>query len=64
MLQSLKLNPFLALLIISYLTGFAVIMPFDAINKNVAEGFGTTLHGIGIIIGLGIVLGKHLGHGA
>ncbi len=53
----LKLNPFLALLIISYLTGFAVRMPFDAINKNVAAGFGSTLEGIGIVIGLGIVLG-------
>lgn len=52
-----KLNPFLALLIISYLTGFAVKMPFDAINKNVAAGFGNTLEGIGIIIGLGVVLG-------
>jgi len=53
----IKLNPFLALLIISYLTGFTVKMPFDAINKNVAIGFGNTLQGIGIIIGLGIVLG-------
>lgn len=53
----IKLNPFLALLIISYLTGFTIKMPFDAINKNVAIGFGNTLEGIGIIIGLGIVLG-------
>ena len=56
----LKLNPFLALLIIAYLTGFAVQMPMEDININVANGFGATLKGIGIIIGLGIVLGVFL----
>lgn len=57
LITKFKINPFLALLIISYLTGFAVRMPVEDINQNVANGFGSTLKGIGIVIGLGIILG-------
>lgn len=56
----LKVNPFLALLIVSILTGFAVKMPVGEISENIGVGFGNTLKGIGIVIGLGIVLGKIL----
>lgn len=56
----LKVNPFLALLVVSILTGFAVKMPIGEISENIGVGFGNTLKGIGIVIGLGIVLGKIL----
>jgi gluconate:H+ symporter, GntP family len=55
-----KVNPFLSLLIVSILTGFAVKMPVGEISENIGIGFGNTLKGIGIVIGLGIVLGKIL----
>lgn len=55
-----KVNPFLALLLVSILTGFAVQMPIGEISENIGVGFGNTLKGIGIVIGLGIVLGKIL----
>ena len=56
----LKVNPFLALLLICILTGFAVRMPAEEITANTIAGFGNTLKGIGIVIGLGIILGKIL----
>jgi GntP family gluconate:H+ symporter len=55
-----KVNPFLSLLVVSILTGFAVNMPIGEISENIGIGFGNTLKGIGIVIGLGIVLGKIL----
>lgn len=55
-----RLNPFLALLLASLLTGFLVRMPMAEISGAVATGFGNTLRGIGIVIGLGIILGELL----
>lgn len=55
-----KINPFLALLLVSILTGIAVNMPLTDISSNIGKGFGNTLQGIGIVIGLGIMLGKIL----
>lgn len=56
----LKVSPFLALLLICIITGLAVRMPAGEITANTVAGFGNTLKGIGIVIGLGIVLGKLL----
>lgn len=56
----LKMNPFLALLGVSILTGLAVRMPLLDISGNIAKGFGSTLQGVGIVIGLGIILGQIL----
>lgn len=56
----LKLNPFIALLLTCILTGILVQMPLPQIAKNIATGFGNTLEGIGIVIGLGIILGRIL----
>lgn len=55
-----KLNPFLALLLTTLLTGFAVQMPGSQIADSIASGFGNTLRGIGLVIGLGIMFGKIL----
>ena len=55
-----KLNPFLALILTTIATGFAVNMPVSLIIDSVATGFGNTMKGIGLVIGLGIILGKVL----
>ena len=55
-----KLNPFLALILTTILTGFAVRMPLVKITESMASGFGNTLRGIGLVIGLGIMFGKIL----
>ncbi len=55
-----KMNPFIALLLTCLLTGFMVRMPLSDIGENVALGFGNTLKGIGIVIGLGIIFGRLL----
>ena len=55
-----KANPFLALFGTAILTGFLVRMPIDKIGSTISADFGGTLGGIGIIIGLGIILGRLL----
>lgn len=55
-----KMNPFLALLLTSILTGFLVKMPINEISTTISTGFGSTLGSIGIVIGLGIVFGNVL----
>ncbi|WP_422448438.1 GntP family permease [Thermoanaerobacterium sp. DL9XJH110] len=55
-----RLNPFLALLLTALLTAFLTGMPIAKIPSVMAEGFGSTLKGIGIVIGLGIILGHIL----
>jgi GntP family gluconate:H+ symporter len=56
----LKVHPFIALLLIALLYGFASGMTADAIIKSVNEGFGKTLGGIGLIIILGVIIGAFL----
>ena len=56
----LKINPFLALMGVSILTGLGVRMPLPEIAENISLGFGNTLKGVGIVIGLGIILGQIL----
>lgn len=55
-----KLNPFLSLIITGIITAWLVGMPLSQTASNIAEGFGSTLKGIGIVIGLGIILGQIL----
>lgn len=55
-----KINPFLALLITSVITGFLVKMPINEISSTISLGFGNTLGSIGIVIGLGIIFGNVL----
>ena len=55
-----KVNPFLSLIVTSIGTAFLVRMPAAEIGAAMAKGFGSTLSGIGIVIGLGIILGKIL----
>ncbi len=55
-----KVNPFISLLLTCLFTGILVGMPLPEISKSMAVGFGNTLKGIGIVIGLGIILGRIL----
>ncbi|MFT5875012.1 MAG: GntP family gluconate:H+ symporter [Clostridium sp.] len=55
-----KINPFISLLITSIITAFLVRMPVSEISTGLTKGFGNTLSGIGIVIGLGIIFGKLL----
>lgn len=55
-----KVNPFLALIGTSTLTGFLVKMPMNEIAGAISKGFGNTLGGVGIVIGLGIIFGAIL----
>lgn len=55
-----KLNAFVALMVSSVITGLLVGMPLGDIGGTISEGFGNTLGGIGIVIGLGVMLGIFL----
>ncbi|CAM2795190.1 GntP family permease [Salinicoccus roseus] len=55
-----KLEPFIALLITSFGLALAVQIPIAEASSIIAEGFGNTLAGVGILIGLGIVFGQFL----
>jgi Gnt-I system high-affinity gluconate transporter len=53
-----KLNPFLALLLVSFTAGLLLGIPADKITASVQKGFGDTLGSIVLIITLGAMLGK------
>ena len=53
-----KLNPFLAFLIVSILAGLLLGIPFNKIMGSVQKGLGDTLGSLVIIIVLGAMLGK------
>ena len=53
-----KLNPFLAFLIVSILAGLLLGIPFNKIIGSVQKGLGDTLGSLVIIIVLGAMLGK------
>src|SRR3954453_22032273 len=53
-----KINPFLAFLVVSIVSGLALGIPFNKIMGSVQKGIGDTLGSLVIIIGLGAMLGK------
>jgi len=55
-----KWEPFLALLAVAIATGLAVGIPYTKLPGMVTTGFGNTLAGIGIVIGLGVMFGELL----
>jgi GntP family gluconate:H+ symporter len=56
----LKINPFLVLLIVGIFTGLASGLPITTVTKLLSDGFGQTMGSIGIMVALGILLGKIL----
>lgn len=55
-----KIQAFPALLISAIVIGLIAGMPAGEIIKSVSSGFGGTLSSIGIVIGLGVMMGKVL----
>ncbi|MBU3114360.1 GntP family permease [Clostridium lacusfryxellense] len=55
-----KLNAFVALLLTAIATAVFVRMPVSDIGSTVSAGFGSTLAGIGIVTGLGVMLGSFM----
>src|SRR5882762_866114 len=55
-----KLHPFLGLMLVSVAIGFHSGMNLTAIAKTFQEGVGNTLGFLGVVVGLGMMLGKML----
>ena len=56
----LKLHPFISLLLASYLAGSLAGLPVNKIASTVADGFGSIMAYIGIVIVLGTIIGTIL----
>jgi GntP family gluconate:H+ symporter len=56
-----KWEPFLALLGVSLLVGLLAGIPTTEIPEVITKGFGESLAGVGLLIGLGIMFGQLLG---
>jgi H+/gluconate symporter and related permeases len=55
-----KVQPFIAIMSSALIIGLVAGMPFDMITDTLAEGVGTTLQTIAILIGLGFMFGAIL----
>ncbi len=55
-----KVHPIIAMLIAACITGISGGMTTDETLKAITNGFGSTLGNIGIVIGLGVMLGRIL----
>ncbi|MBQ0832786.1 GntP family permease [Marinobacter sp.] len=53
----LRLNPFITLLLASFIAAFAFGLPFDSIESTIRGGFGKILGYIGLVIVLGTIIG-------
>lgn len=61
MILKLKVEPFLSLIGVALATALVIGFPLNEIPGVIATGFGNTLIGVGILIGLGIIFGQFLG---
>lgn len=61
LILKLKVEPFLSLIGIAFATAIAIGMPLKDVAVTVTQGFGNTLTGVGILIGLGVIFGQFLG---
>lgn len=59
----LKLNvePFISLIAVSFVAAVLIGFPLNEVPGLITSGFGNTLSGVGILIGLGVVFGSLLG---
>ena len=58
LITKIKLNPFIALILVSFFVGVASGMPLDKLVASIQAGLGNTLGFIAIVLGLGTMLGK------
>ncbi|QUW21451.1 GntP family permease [Sporosarcina sp. Marseille-Q4063] len=61
MILKLKVEPFMSLIGVALAAALVLGFPLAEIPGIVATGFGSTLIGVGILIGLGIIYGQILG---
>lgn len=54
----LKLHAFLTLTLVSVGTAIAAGIPLDGVVPTLTKGFGTTLAGVALLVGLGAMLGR------
>ncbi|PFG09737.1 LOW QUALITY PROTEIN: putative D-glycerate permease [Marinobacter sp. LV10MA510-1] len=55
--SKLRLNPFITLLLASFIAAFAFGLPLDSIESTIRGGFGKILGYIGLVIVLGTIIG-------
>ncbi|HZG84296.1 GntP family permease [Paenibacillus sp.] len=60
LILKVKLEPFLSLILVAFATALVIGMPIKDIPGVVTTGFGNTLAGVGILIGLGVIFGQFL----
>ncbi|HEY3424284.1 MAG TPA: GntP family permease [Negativicutes bacterium] len=58
LITKMKVNPFIALMIVSFFVGLTAGMPLDKIVGSIQAGLGNTLGFIAIVLALGTMLGK------
>lgn len=63
LIMGLKLNTFISLIIVAFLTALMLGMPLDKVVATIEAGMGGTLGHIALIFGLGAMLGKLLADG-
>ena len=57
----LKVEPFISLIAVSFIAALLIGFPLKDIPGLITSGFGNTLAGVGILIGLGVIFGILLG---
>jgi len=60
LILKVKVEPFLSLILVAFATALVIGMPIQDIPGVVTTGFGNTLAGVGILIGLGVIFGQFL----
>jgi len=60
LILKVKVEPFLSLILVAFATALVIGMPIKDIPGVVTTGFGNTLAGVGILIGLGVIFGQFL----
>lgn len=61
LILKLKVEPFISLIAVSFVAAVLIRFPLQEIPGLITSGFGNTLAGVGILIGLGVVFGSLLG---
>jgi len=60
MVLKLKIQAFLALLVISVFLGLVTGMPMDSVIKSISDGMGSTLGFVATVVGIGAIFGQML----
>jgi len=60
LISKFRLHTFLSLLLISILLGIAGGLPLPEVAQHIAEGFGSIMQNIGIVIVAGVIIGEIL----